>query len=618
MRRNNSVFFIRLSLIFISLFVFDTALQAQYFVKVTDAANPIVTENLAGTYIGASWVDVDGDERLDLYISRKDIFKNLGGGNFVKLIGSIPLQGPVLGNSWSDFDNDGDIDVFLISTIQVNSTSHMYINNGSGYFTKVLTGAIADSITNSGWGCVWGDVNNDTYTDLFLAAAYNFSGVLHENRFFINNGNGTLSRIDSTQLTDSLDAFTIPMFSDYDQDGDIDLFIGTGPADNIGQVDYLFRNFLKEQNTPYFFNRIDTGIIADDIVDGQNWNWIDIDNDGDLDGFLTNYSANILNRLYRCDGLREYTKLNSSQAGTIVSDAGNWLANTWGDFDNDGDIDCFITNDAGLNRYYSNNGAGFFTRIDTLAPIVAGSTYGATIGDYDNDGDLDLYTAGTASTKGLYRNETNNNNKWVNIRCVGGGPVSGMTNKSALGTIVKVKAVINGVPKWQMREITAQNSFNSMNMLNVHFGLAGASVIDSIIVKWGGGLTQVFTGVSTNKFYRLNEGSTLGEIVIGLDPISSEIPKRFALKQNYPNPFNPHTKIKFDIPNSGRISLNVFDVKGSLVKEIFSGTVNAGVFAVDFNASELPSGVYFYKLEVRNAGSSTNSFVETKKMVLVK
>jgi len=618
LRRNNSVFFIRLSLIFISLFVFDTALQAQYFVKVTDAANPIVTENLAGNYIGASWVDVDGDERLDLYISRKDIFRNLGSGNFIKLPGSIPLQGPVLGNSWSDFDNDGDIDVFLISTIQANSTSHMYINNGSGYFTKVLTGAIADSITNSGWGCVWGDVNNDTYTDLFLAAAYNFSGVLHENRFFINNGNGTLSRIDSTQLTDSLDAFTIPMFSDYDQDGDIDLFIGTGPADNIGQVDYLFRNFLKEQNTSYFFNRIDTGIIADDIVDGQNWNWIDIDNDGDLDGFLTNYSANILNRLYRCDGLRQYIKLNSSQAGTIVSDAGNWLANTWGDFDNDGDIDCFITNDAGLNRYYSNNGAGFFTRIDTLAPIVAGSTYGATIGDYDNDGDLDLYTAGTASTKGLYRNETNNNNKWVNIRCVGAGPVSGMTNKSALGTIVKVKAVINGVPKWQMREITAQNSFNSMNMLNVHFGLAGASVIDSIIVKWGGGLTQVFTGVSTNKFYRLNEGSTLGEIVIGLDPISSEIPKRFALKQNYPNPFNPNTKIKFDIPFSGRISLNVFDVKGSLVKVIYSGTVNAGVFAVDFNASELPSGVYFYKLEVRNAGSSTNSFVETKKMVLVK
>ena len=618
MRRNLSVLSVRLSLILAFYFIFNSALQAQYFVKVTDASNPIVAENLAGTYIGASWVDVDGDELLDLYISRKDIFRNLGGGNFIKLTGSMPLQGLVLGNSWSDFDNDGDIDVFVISTIQANPSSHLYINNGSGYFTKVVTGSISDSASNTGWGCVWGDVNNDTYTDLFLAAAYNFSGVLHENRFFMNNGNGTLSRIDSTQLTDSLDAFTIPVFSDYDQDGDIDLFIGTGPADNIGQKDYLFRNYLKEQSTPYFFNRIDSGIIANDIVDGQNWNWIDIDNDGDLDGFLTNYSANILNRLYRCDGLRQYTKLNSSQAGTIVSDAGNWLANTWGDFDNDGDIDCFITNDAGLNRYYSNNGAGFFTRIDTLAPIVAGSTYGATIGDYDNDGDLDLYTAGNNSTKGLYRNETNNNNKWVNIHCIGAGPVSGMTNKSALGTIVKIKAVINGVPKWQMREINSQNSFNSMNMLNVHFGLAGATVIDSIIVKWGGGLTQVFANVNPNKFYRLIEGGTLSEIVIGLSPISSEIPQRFALKQNYPNPFNPLTKIRFDIPTEGGITLSVFDVKGSLVKDVFTGAVNAGVFAVDFDASELPSGVYFYRLEFRQSGSNAGSFTETKKMVLVK
>jgi len=79
-------------------FIFSSALQAQYFVKVTDASNPIVAENLAGTYIGASWVDVDGDELLDLYISRKDIFRNLGGGNFIKLTGSMPLQGLVMGN----------------------------------------------------------------------------------------------------------------------------------------------------------------------------------------------------------------------------------------------------------------------------------------------------------------------------------------------------------------------------------------------------------------------------------------------------------------------------------------------------------------------------------------
>ncbi len=607
-------YFIRsfcLSLVILSNFIWTDSLLSQFFVKVTEASNPVVNEPLAGTYIGASWIDVDNDELIDLYISRKDIFRNLGNGNFIKVSGSIPLQGPVLGSSWADYDNDGDPDLFVITTIQANPTSHLYRNDGNFVFTKILSGSIADSTANTGWGCVWGDINNDTYADLFLAAAYNFNGVLHENRLFYNNGNGTFTRIDSTQTTDSLDAFTIPMFSDYDQDGDADLFIGTGPANNIGGRDYLYRNLLKEQNVPYFLNRIDTGIIATDIVDGQNWNWIDIDNDGDLDGFLTNYSTNIKNRLYRCDGPHYYVKMTAAEVGTIVSDPGAWLGNNWGDFDNDGDLDCFITNDAGASRYYSNNGMGFFTRIDTLAIVASGQTYGTTFGDYDSDGDLDIYMAGSNSTKGLFRNETNNNNKWINIHCIGSGPAAGMTNKSALGTIIKLKAVINGVPKWQTREINAQNSFNAMNSLNVHFGLHNASVIDSMIVKWGGGLTQVFTNITPNRFYKLIEGQGLSEIVIGISQIGSQIPNIYRLEQNYPNPFNPVTKIRFSIPKFSGVNLSVYDVTGRLVSELVNNELNAGEYETDFNASDITSGVYFYTLRA-------GSFNDTKKLIVIK
>jgi enediyne biosynthesis protein E4 len=603
-----SRFLLSLSIIFL---LSNSFLYSQFFIKVTDPNNPIFSEGVTGNYIGASWVDVDGDERLDLFICRKDIFKNLGGGNFAMITNSVPLQGPVLGNTWSDYDNDGDIDLYVVSTIQANSTSHLFTNDGTGMFTRVLSGPIADSTGNSGWGCVWGDINNDTYTDLVIAAAFGFNGVTHPNRLFYNNGNGTFTRIDTTNITDSNDAFTIPMFSDYDQDGDIDLFIGTGPANNIGSLDYLWRNMLKEQNVPYFFNRIDTGIIGTDIVDGQNWNWIDIDNDGDLDGFLTNYSQNIRNRLYRCDGPRYYVKMTSAEAGTIVSDQGAYLSNTWGDFDNDGDIDCFVTNDAGTSKYYTNNGAGFFTRIDTLSIVINGQTYGASSGDFDNDGDLDLFIAGTNATKSLHRNETNNSNKWVNIRCIGAGPASGMTNKSALGTIVKVKAIINGVPKWQIREINAQNSFNSMNMLNVHFGLGNASVIDSMIVKWGGGLTQTFTNIAINKFYKLPEGQGLTEIVIGISQISNEVPAGFRLKQNYPNPFNPVTKIRFDVSKSSHVKISVYDITGRIVSTILNNYITAGTYAADFDGSKLASGTYFYTLE-------SVDFRETKKMVLIK
>ena len=598
-----------LSLLF--LLYFPGSSSAQFFVKVTDASNPIVNEPLSGNYIGTSWVDIDNDALLDLYISRSQIFKNLGNGNFIKLTNSIPFIGTVLGNSWADYDNDGFIDFFAVSTNQGAPYSHLYKNNGNGTFTKILTGSIADSSANTGWGCVWGDVNNDTYPDLFIAVASGFGGVSHQNRFFYNNGNGTFTRVDTTDITDSIDAFTVPMFSDYDQDGDIDLFIGTGPANSIGGRDYLYRNYHKEQNVPYYCNRIDTGIIGTDIVDGQNWNWIDIDNDGDLDAFLTNYSTNIRNRLYKCEGPRYYVKMTAAEVGSIVSDAGAWLGNTWGDFDNDGDIDCFITNDAGFSRYYSNNGSGFFSRIDTLAVNINGQTYGTTLADYDSDGDLDMFIAGTNATKGLFRNETNNNNKWVNINCIGSGPTTGMTNKSALGTIVKIKAVLNGVPKWQIREINAQNSFNSMNMLNVHFGLHNATIIDSIIVKWGGGLQQVFTNVTPNKFYRLVEGQGLNEVIIGLSQTGTVIPIIYKLEQNYPNPFNPVTKIRFAIPGSSNVKLFVYDVTGRLVSELVNGELNAGEYETNFNAAEFTSGVYFYTMQAGN-------FKETKKLVIIK
>jgi enediyne biosynthesis protein E4 len=585
---------------------------AQFFVKVTDPGNPIIIENLAGTYIGASWVDVDNDERLDLYIARKDIFKNLGGGNFVKVVNSIPLQGTVLGNSWSDYDNDGDIDVFVISTIQAIPTSHLYRNEGNGTFTKILTGTISDSVSNTGWGCVWGDINNDSYTDLFLAAASGFNGVNHPNRLFYNNGNGTFTRIDTTEITDSLDAFTVPMFSDFDQDGDIDLFIGTGPANNIGGRDYLYRNLQKELNTSYYFNRIDTGIIGTDIVDGQIWNWIDIENDGDLDGFLTNYSTNINNRLYRCEGPGYYVKMTAAQVGTIVSDAGLWLGNSWGDFDNDGDIDCFITNDVGQSRYYSNNGSGFFTRIDTLALIITGPTYGATIGDYDNDGDIDLFISGTTQTKGLYRNETNNSNKWVTIKCVGSGPSGNFSNRSALGTMIRLKCLINGNPVWQIREINAQNSFNSMNMLNVHFGLGNTGIIDSLIIKWPRGLVQVYTNVQADKFYKAIEGQGLNEVVIGLTHLSQNVPAEFTLRQNYPNPFNPVTNIRFSVPASKHnIKLLIYDALGRQVSELVNNELTAGDYEANWNSAQFSSGVYFYKL-------TSSSYSETKKMILLK
>jgi hypothetical protein len=96
------------------------------------------------------------------------------------------------------------------------------------------------------------------------------------------------------------------------------------------------------------------------------------------------------------------------------------------------------------------------------------------------------------------------------------------------------------------------------------------------------------------------------------------IPKEFGLSQNYPNPFNPSTKIIYEIPKQSHVKLVVYDILGKEVSTLVDKQTNAGSYEVQWNASQMPSGIYFYKITVRQAGSLTGDFVSIKKMILVK
>jgi len=98
---------------------------------------------------------------------------------------------------------------------------------------------------------------------------------------------------------------------------------------------------------------------------------------------------------------------------------------------------------------------------------------------------------------------------------------------------------------------------------------------------------------------------------ISVEKISTEIPADFVLSQNYPNPFNPKTVINYEIPNANIVKLTVYNTLGKQVTELVNERQSAGTYKVSFDAGNLTSGVYFYKLEVGN-------FVETKRMILVK
>ena len=97
----------------------------------------------------------------------------------------------------------------------------------------------------------------------------------------------------------------------------------------------------------------------------------------------------------------------------------------------------------------------------------------------------------------------------------------------------------------------------------------------------------------------------------GITPITSQVPDKYSLSQNYPNPFNPTTKINFALPKSGLVTLKIFDVLGREVAMLINEVKNAGSYSVDFNASTLSSGMYYYRLE-------SNGFTDTKKMMFVK
>jgi hypothetical protein len=115
---------------------------------------------------------------------------------------------------------------------------------------------------------------------------------------------------------------------------------------------------------------------------------------------------------------------------------------------------------------------------------------------------------------------------------------------------------------------------------------------------------------------RVNGSQTFGTIKYAQSPsdvqeINSETPASYLLQQNYPNPFNPSTKINYSIPAISFITLKVYDVLGNEVATLLNEEKPAGSYEVDFSASGLTSGIYFYKL-------TAGSFVETKKMLMIK
>jgi hypothetical protein len=103
--------------------------------------------------------------------------------------------------------------------------------------------------------------------------------------------------------------------------------------------------------------------------------------------------------------------------------------------------------------------------------------------------------------------------------------------------------------------------------------------------------------------------SVTGTIVGADDP--QQVPRSFALYQNYPNPFNPRTKVRFDLPHRARTRLTLYNILGQAVRSVLDKELEAGIHYATVDATSLPSGVYFYRIEA-------DEFVDTRKMIVLK
>jgi Leucine-rich repeat (LRR) protein len=227
--------------------------------------------------------------------------------------------------------------------------------------------------------------------------------------------------------------------------------------------------------------------------------WGDYDNDGDLDLFVANASSQD-NFLYANNGNGTFTELTT---GPVVTDGGNSAGSSWGDYDSDGDLDLFVANTQNQDNFlYANDGDGTFTKVTTGPVVSDGSvSYGSSWGDYDNDGDLDLVVANYNQNNFLYAN-VGNANHWINLQLVGR-----QSNVSAIGAKVRIRAAIGGSPVWQLCEISGQTGggYGSQNSLNAEFGLGDATTIDSIKVEWPSGIAWDTTDVAVDQFLTITE-----------------------------------------------------------------------------------------------------------------
>ncbi len=504
---------------------------------------------LETTGCGVALLDYDGDGRLDIFLVNgttlegfppgqqptNHLYRNKGDGTFEDVTKKAGLaeSGWGQGACAGDYDNDGHVDLFVSYWGQ----NHLYHNRGDGTFEDVTVRAgLRNTRARWGTGCAFLDYNRDGRLDLFVANYIDMdlkttptpdSGLCRykgvpvacgppgltggKNVLYRNKGDGTFEDVsDAAGITKASGTYGLGVSTlDFDDDGWTDLYVA-----NDSNPAALYRN---NHDGTFTDVAITSGCAFSQDGKPQAGMGVavgDYDRNGTMDIFKTNFAGDT-STLYRNTG--EGFCEDRTFAGGIGTNT-RWLG--WGtafvDFANDGWLDLFLVNghvypevaqlktEAAYKQrkiVYRNRRDGRFEDVtdrlgEPMTTPRAGR--GAAFGDVDNDGDIDIVVNNVNDTPDLFLTETSGTNHWLTVALEGT-----RSNRSAIGA--RVRASAGGVV--QTQEVRGGGSYASQNDLRVHFGLADATIVERLEVRWPNGLEEEWRDVAVDRILALKEGT---------------------------------------------------------------------------------------------------------------
>jgi len=432
----------------------------------TDVTPPALAD--LGLSRVAHFADLDNDGDLDLLLVNDDdgdaatppsrVYRNDGGGAFTDVTatsGFRPIGYLHAGAALADYDGDGLLDVYVTTWAAEGGTgnpgfageNHLYRNLGGLLFQDVTAEQGLDGFEHDSFTAIFKDFDGDHLPDLYLAVDHT------SDQFWFNGGGSFLNATLATGVTHTGNDMGVAP-ADFDDDGDLDLYV-TNITDPTGlngttQFNVLYLNqYAATGQVTFFDEALARG--AEDTKWGWGVEWVDVENDGDLD-------------LVAVNGYDEWVLTFLGTTSPVY-----------------GTPPYLLLND-GTGHFTRRLGAGLDDPSDDRALVAF---------DYDRDGDLDLVINGHGHPARLFENRSTGAGHWLEVVLAPDSKAVGATVYATTGT------------KTRRRDVIAGRSFLAGTPSEVHFGLGAAAFVDTLTVEWADGTQQTFTNVSADQVLRL-------------------------------------------------------------------------------------------------------------------